>query len=272
MSEGDQYFPLLAIQHAHCDTRDDDISALQLRLHETKCEPWDILSDLDTEIEDSLQRHHEASRTIEPRFEPGTYHDHSSTIRIGNSPGIINYELDRLSDSIGIPLRTRNSVVLSRRMEKAEPLAVYGSDADYLRLLRIIQADQQEAMERNFGRIQVANLSIEAVSFLKQILSGALDYALTQVAKKSGWTDQFWSTRAGTYAEVLSRLLVRSDPAEALEWFRKSLAFGQDPRWYHRELFEPLGHLIERSLSAIPSADRTPLLAEVMEFPFPSEI
>ncbi|MGA7155283.1 MAG: SIR2 family protein [Acidobacteriaceae bacterium] len=254
------------------DTNDEDKTALKLRLHETKCEPWDTLTDLDNEIEESLRRHAEASRTIEPQFEPGTYRDHSSTLRFGNSPGLVNYVMDRLSDSVGLPLRTRNTVVLGSRMEKAEPLIVYGSDADYLRLLRIIQADQPAAMERHFGRIQVANLPMESVVFLKQVLSGALDYALTQVAKKEGWTDQFWSTRAGLYTEVLSRLLVRSDSAEALEWLRKSLAFGRDPRWHHPELFEPLAHMIERAISAIPTGDRTTLLIEVMEFPLPGEV
>jgi hypothetical protein len=52
-------------------------------------------------------------------------------------------------------------------MERAEPLTVYQGDADYLRLLRIVQANGKEALERGFGRIQVANLPQERVDSLR---------------------------------------------------------------------------------------------------------
>jgi hypothetical protein len=157
-------------------------------------------------------------------------------------------------------------------MERAEPLADYQNEADYLRLLRIIHAGGKEVLERGFGRIQVANLPPDRVAFLKDTLSKALDYALVQLSRREGWPDQFWSSRVAMYAEVLSRLLVRAEPAEALRWFQKGLAFARDDRWHSRELFEPLGHLIKWSLSAIPPSKKPELLEDVMGFPLPDEI
>jgi tetratricopeptide (TPR) repeat protein len=239
-------------------------------LHERGCDPWGTITALDGAIERGLTSQAKASRPVEPLFEAGTYRDHGITL-FGSPPGLVNYEMDRLSDSVGIAPRTRNVVVLSERMERAEPLTVYQGDADYLRLLRIVQANGKEALERGFGRIQVANLPQERVDSLRGILSKAIDYALAQVRRREGRQDQFWSNRAAAYTEVLSRLLVRSEPEEALRWFRKGLAFAKDDRWHSLELYEPLGHLIKWGLSAIPPSKKPELLEELMGFPLPDE-
>lgn len=254
------------------EPRDEEFTSLKLRIHEAQCEPWDTLSDFDREIEESLRRHQEENRSIEARFEPGTYHDARKILRFRNSPGLVNYELDRFSDSVGIPLRTQNMLILSSRMERSESLAAHEGEADYLRTLRIVETDQPAALERRFGRIEVAKLPANLLAFLKVTLTEALEYAVEQLTKSQDWHDHFWSHRASVYLEILSRLLVRSEPLEALEWFRRGLAFSRDERWHHEDLFKGLGHLLERTLSAIPALDRTELLPEVLEFPLPHEI
>ncbi len=249
----------------------DDAKTLRLAFHQTRCDPWDTLSALDDEIESSLRRLANSSRSIEPRFDAGSYRDHGTTIWMGSPLGLVNYRIDRLSDSVGIPPRTKNTVVLSKRMEQGEPLTNYEDDGDFLRLIRIVHADGNEALERNFSRIQVANLAPERVAFLKALLSKSIDYSGTQLLRREGWSDQFWSRRAAAYTEILSRLLVRAEPAEALEWLRKGLAFAKDRCWQWNELFESLGHLVERALSSIPPSDIPQLLVEVMSFPLPCE-
>jgi hypothetical protein len=250
----------------------DDMAILGSILHQRSCDPWETITALDVEIEKSLASQAEAKRTIEPRFEAGTYRDHGTTIRFGTPLGLVNYEMDRLADSVGISPRTQHVVVLSKRMERAEPLTDYKNKADYLRLLRVIQAGGKEALERGLGRIQVANLSAEHVLFLRETLSTALEYALAQLTRREGWTDQFWSNRAAMYTEVLSRLLVRAQPEDALLWFHKGIAFSEDNRWRWPELFEPLDHLIKWSLSAIPPSKRSALLEDVLRFPLADEI
>jgi hypothetical protein len=248
-----------------------DTETLRPTLNETKCDPWDTFTDLDSELQSSLQKLGDALQTIEPQFDAGAYRDHSRSIRIGFSIGLVNYTMDRVSDSIGIPLRTRNTVVLSQRMEQGDQLIDHEDDADFLRLLRIIHADGNKALERNFGRVQVANLPSTRVRFLKDTLTRALDYALPQLTRREGWPDQFWSRRVAASTETLSRLLVRAEPTEALEWLHRGLAFAKEPRWQSHELFEALGHLIERSLSAVPPSQTPQILADVMSFPLPSE-
>jgi len=252
--------------------RDDEITSLQLRMHETKCEPWDTISAFDREIEEALQRHQEANRRIQARFKPGTYRDLTKTIRFGDSPDLVNYAMDRLSDHLGVPLGTENSRVLNHRMERTESLAPHESNTDYLRALRIIQTDAPTVLERNFGRIEVAKLAVERLSFLRTTLMRALEYSLERLTRREGWSDRFWSDRVSIYTEILSRLLVREHRSEALEWFHKGILFSRDPRWHHRELFESLEHLLERALSTVPVDDRAALLTDVMEFPLPDEV
>lgn len=74
------------------------------------------------------------------------------------------------------------------------------------------------------------------------------------------------------YTEVLSRLLVRAEPEEALKWFHRGIAFARDDRWRWHELFEPLGHLIKWSLSAIPPSRRQEILSDIVGFPLPDEV
>lgn len=73
------------------------------------------------------------------------------------------------------------------------------------------------------------------------------------------------------YAELLSRLVVRLTPSEAHEMFRWATTLAHDPAWTHWWLYEPLGHLLRRSLKAIPAASRATSVLDVMRLPLPAE-
>jgi hypothetical protein len=158
-------------------------------------------------------------------------------------------------------------------MERAEILTgyQYQDDSDFSRLLRVAHTGADDLVKSAFGRIQVASLSEERCAALRTLLNRGLDYALQQMTRREGFSDDFWSRRAAVYTEVLSRLSVRLGSNDALALFRKGLVYATDPRWKAMELFEPLKHLLQRSFSAILPAVRLTLITEVIGFPLPEE-
>jgi hypothetical protein len=158
-------------------------------------------------------------------------------------------------------------------MQRAEELTEYAyeDEADYLRLLRVVQAGKDDFLERTFGRIQVARLGEDRVAFLRKTLNGALDYSLEQLKWREGFADTLWSRRAATYTELLSRLAVRLGAEQAQDLFLRGLSYARDHRWKTPELFAPLAHLLERAFSAIPPRLRARFITEVIQFPLPEE-
>lgn len=187
----------------------------------------------------------ERTRAKEPQFEAGVYRDNSWTLRFGSwSPQDAIYDVARIVDVAGAPARADHFLVMSSRLEHAEALArsQYEDEADYLRLLRVVQAGSENLLKEAFGRIEIARLTEENFALLRRVLNRALEYALEQIRTRKGFSDDFWSKRAAIYVELLSRLSVRINETEALPLFKSSLQLADDPRWRVRELLEPLGH------------------------------
>jgi hypothetical protein len=249
----------------------DEAGSLRMRVHETKCDPWDVLSELDRKTDEDIRKLQDRAPTIESLFDAGTYRDHSRTVTFGWWQGSAIYSWGRLADHIGLPLHANNVNVLTSRMERAETLGFPKSEQDYLRILRIVQEGAEKLLERVFGRIQVAVLSEGMVMFLRRTVTRALEYSLARISTKRQFLGEFWSQRAAVYIEILSRLVVRATPKEAEDLLRRGLAFGKDPYWISKDLFNPINHLVERSMSAIPPEDKKPFLTEAMRFPLPEE-
>jgi hypothetical protein len=205
------------------ESEDMDFSSLDRRIHETKCEPWDWLRQLDSDIDKALESFKEQTPGIEPRFDAGTYRQRGNILRIGSWLGQPLFDCFRLSAVVGLPVRTNENRFLSDRIQKADPLGDESDDADFLRILWTIQSDGEEALERHFGRLAVAKLSIARVEFLIQVLSSALNFGLEKLRVRQGWPDQFWNRRCAHYVEVISRLVLRLNATRATEFFLRGL-------------------------------------------------
>jgi hypothetical protein len=251
----------------------DESEVLRLRFFETKVDPWETLQAIDIKIEEDLRRIAERNKTIEPLFDAGAYRIHSRIEGGTWWPTESIYDIGRTSEVAGIPARTDSSIIMATRMERAEALTGYKlqDDADYLRTLRIAQADTSSLVDTLFGRVRVAVLPGDRCSMLRELLIRALDYSLAQLARREGFGDDFWSRRCGVYCEILSRLSLRLSGPDANALFHKALLFASEARWKSMELHEPLKHLLERSFSAIPPRDRCALITEIVNFPLPME-
>lgn len=254
------------------ESEDIDFSPLDRRIHETKCEPWDWLRQLDSDIDKALESLKEQSPGIEPRFDAGTYRQRGNILRIGSWLGQPLFDCFRLPTVVGLPIRTNENRFLSDRIQKADPLGEESDDADFLRILWTIQSDGEEVLERHFGRLAVAKLSVVRVEFLIHVLSSALNFGLEKLHVRQGWPDQFWSRRCAHYAEMLSRLVLRLDAARATEFFFQGLDYARDERWASPEMFDALEDIVERSLSAIPPSQRGACLTPLLNIPIPDEL
>ena len=246
--------------------------SLDRRIHETKCEPWDWLRQLDSDIDKALESVKEQTPGIEPRFDAGTYRQRGNILRIGSWLGQPLFDCFRLSSVIGLPMRTNENKFLSDRIQKADPLGDESDDADFLRILWTIQSDGEEALERHFGRLAIAKLPVSRVEFLIRILSSALNFGLEKLRVRQGWPDQFWSRRCAHYGEVMSRLVLRLDATRASEYFLRGLDYARDERWESPEMFDALKTILDRSLSAIPPSQRAKCLTPLLKIPLPDEL
>jgi hypothetical protein len=253
----------------------EESEVLRLRLFETQADPWESLQAIDIKIEEDLRSVAERNRKKEPLFEPGVYRDHSSTLHFGTWwPSEALYQIGRIVDVVGAPPRGDHTIIMAKRMERAELLTGYRyeDDSDYLRVLRVAHAAGENFVKSVFGRIQVALIADNRCAMLREVLDRALDYALEQLTRREGFGDDFWSRRAAVYADIISRLSVRLSSTEALALFRRGLLYAKDPRWRAPDLHEALEHLLERSLSAIPPSVKRTLVGEMLSFSLPDEV
>ncbi|WP_187143321.1 SIR2 family NAD-dependent protein deacylase [Terriglobus albidus] len=255
------------------DTAEDkDSSSIDPLLHETMCRPWDWFSDLDAGLRKSLSELDQQLPIVEPRFDVGTYRQRGNVLFFGAWPAQPLFDCFSLSETIGIPIRIDGEDFFADRIGRADRLGEVADDSDFLRIIRTIQADNEAPLEHHFGRLAVARLSEQRITWILEVLTAALRFGLERLKHRKGWADQFWSRRCAQYAEMISRIVVRLDESRARDIFKAAIEYAHDPRWHWRELCDALGHLIERSISAIPPANRGALLTPLLYFPIPDEI
>jgi hypothetical protein len=248
----------------------DDMDGLQARISEAKCDPWEIFQGIERKSDRDVERFEEHQQTIETTFDAGSYRDHSKTIHIGFGSESALLAWERLSDHVGLPARVENLDSLVSRMERAERAIEPDSIEDFQRILNLVQEGAKKTLARRFSRLQIAVLAEDINSWVLQTTIRSLDNALPRIAQETGFFGASWTARAACHIEMLSRLVVRADGQQALGIWRKGLEIAGIAR-IPSIPFEPLSHLMQRSMSAILPGDRTALLVDALEFPLPDE-
>lgn len=76
-----------------------------------------------------------------------------------------------------------------------------------------------------------------------------------------------WVEEVRHRLELLSRLVVRLTPSEATEFLNWRFELCHDKEWDHWWLYEPLSHLLDRALSAIPRSSHSSLALSILDLP-----
>ncbi len=243
---------------------------------EAKCDPWDELHYLDRELEEAFRKKAKDAVTKEPKFDPGTYVDHSGGTRFV-SPSVVSpaYEITRLADLIALPIKGDHVDIMGNRLRRAIDLLDTHDEDGLLTCIRVLHSHTDDLVEKRFGRIQIARMPYEIAGRLVDRLWRSVEFGsyLFRHKDKDGQErfDTFWIERVRTHLELLSRLVVRLPESKAAEAFSRGVSFAKDSRWEHWWLFESLGHLLERSLAGVSLQNRKHLLLDVLNFPLPEE-
>lgn len=237
-----------------------------------KCSPWDELYELDRKVSEAFRTRLESSQTETPRFDAGSY---TKSIRFSNSLGSAYYDVPRLADTVGLPAEAGSWNVMRSRLSRAIELSVNFDEGDLLRVIRVLKSPSDALIEKAFGRIQVARMSLKTVESLIRKLRRAINFGRMRFVMpsdaQSRFPHNFWVDRVQVFVEVMSRLVVRFSGEQAVAAFREAASFAKAPEWIYWPLFEPLGNLLERSFTAVSPKDRQALLLEIINLPLPDE-
>ncbi len=249
-----------------------------LEFKAAKSDPWDELKHVEEAIEKAHRKH--AEKTFDPKvhFDAGTYIEQGGGVNFRSwAVEAPSYTLDRLADTVGIPIDLGWVTILRDVSKDSVALEFKPTAAWYFRLLRTLRSLEDESIERFFSRVAVARLSESTVAALVERLTGAIDFwrhRSIETDPESGQKrfDTSAIEEVRLQLEVLSRLAIRLDPERARQLYDLALGIIKDPDLRHWWLLKPLDHLLQRTGEAMPRDMRGELILPAIEFPLQSEI
>ena len=213
---------------------DDEYQRWPVKYKAADCDPWDETTYFDHELSAEFDRQMKASETIQPRFDAGTYRDQSRTVHFRDNTSVFQ-QLAILSDHVGLADKIDHVDVLGSRFVRSLELAKGAVDFVWPAVLHLPGASDG-LIDRYFSRIAVALLPFNLVSAIAIRLRHAIDYG------RKRFTNTDWVSCTVRHTELLSRLVVRLPPDEALQIFEWAITLSEDSHWDHWWLFEPLGN------------------------------
>ena len=193
------------------------------------------------------------------------YHIHFSS---GDDRHIAAYRAIRLSEVAGLPPKTKYFTVASGILKfAADKLAMTDLEMAVRLVLRVFDFDQDIVLTHVLSRPRVAAMPVDSVERLIQVCNNAIEYALPRIAGGRPHAI-FWIERLRVALEVLSRLVLRSDPKMAETVFGKALEYYRNSHVAQDRFFEqPVLHIMERSWETLPKDRQTDRVFDLLSAP-----
>lgn len=242
----------------------------------THCDPWDELHSLDRSVDDELTKKEKDARSKEPRFDAGSFRDHSTSIRFASWSNVSAvYEVNRIAEVIGLPMIANHVDIFESHSSHAAELYDEVDHSKILSSVRALRRHDEGLIEKRFGRINIARMPFDKIEEVSDCLWNAIEFFSKRFTRISNdgqeRFDTFCIERVRIYTELLSRLVVRLPSASALASFQRASNLLRDPKWVHWWLFKPLENLLTRSFKTIDPEERGHLVLEVLNLPLPDE-
>jgi len=233
---------------------------------DSKCCPWDYIEHLQNEISKELENQRE-QQSIEPLFEPGSYRDNSKKIRIINNsqPYLL---LDNISNDVGMPLRWSGVSFLTQEASRISELDQVRNTDRFTLAIRSASNDESAPLKKFFSRTKIALLPQPDVDHIIDCCIRSINYWEKQISSKNGHAVE----RLRIFIEALARTSVRASPELAKNIFLLACNLTNNSELHHIWLVDPLRHLVEYSLSSIPSDKKFEVLSQALAVPLESEI
>ncbi|MDW9689377.1 hypothetical protein GOB50_30950 [Sinorhizobium meliloti] len=241
---------------------------------EAKCDPWDELQHLRSRVDEESNREGDFERREVPLYDPGFHR--TKTGGRGRVAGFVispYNELLRFHDYTGLAeFRGSNAGAILERAAKL--LEVGKPEATWATALAISRRDG--LIDERFNRISVALLDADTVRKLAGQLKAAIEYGRQRLwdgppDEDGNRRSTIWVERIPLQLELLSRLVVRLDNAEAEEYFKWGIQLAQQADWVHWWLFESHANMLERSFSTMSPGQRAGLAEDIINFPLYGE-
>lgn len=240
---------------------------------EARCDPWTELQHLRSETGDEKSRRRTQRQTV-PMYDPGYVKLASGEPHFARFSLTPWAELTRFVDAVGIA-EFPNHTVFGSTLERAAKLLPEDDPSTIWACVLAIRS-YEGFIDECFGRIQVAQLDLDFVRDLTRRLKDTIDFGRSRLYNRGTEvreTREFtvWVEECRHRLELLSRLVVRLNPAEAADYARWGFELCHDKDWDHWWLFKATSHLLERSFSALPPADQATFAEQILDLPLCSE-
>ncbi len=249
---------------------DDDWPAVYAEAH---CDPWDALQQLRSETDEAKSRRRDASQET-PLYDPGHIRSRGGRRSFAGFAITPWEELTRFVDAAGL-VEFPNQNVVGTSLERAARLLPEEETSTVWANVLAIRS-REGFIDECFGRIQVAQLDLELVRELATKLKATVEFGRsrlhnrgTEIRGSREYTS--WVEEVRHRLELLSRLVVRLTPSEATELLNWGFSLCHDKEWDHWWLYEPLSHLLDRALSAIPRSSRSSFALSILDLPLLTE-
>jgi len=237
---------------------------------ELRTDPDDLIGSIRGHIRQEAKKAREKKRTIVPAFEAGSYSNPGETVYFGSRAATPLYQLSRLVDEAGVPLRLNHSVVVSEEMQEALDLDFEPTAAWHILLLRSTAGVTEPLFARYFSRIAIARLPTATIETLCERLRAVIDYwrnrLITAGTDKSAPREQL-----KVFIEALARLSIRARPADATLNHSLAMALAIEPLVASQGVVSHVSHLARTSAEAMTPEVRRSLATECLTFPLPGD-
>ena len=224
------------------------------------CDPYDLLRDVERRLYKDKLKDSNAAKEKTPNFDPGhaTYHSGKGWVNPSWRENSLNIFF-RVSEVSGIPTSLNSTSFLTSNFSDFIQLTTeFSSNLKRHFLFWGISA-KDEALDKVFNRIEVANTDISVVRELIAKLRIGIDHEINTLRRgTAGGRHERHEYTLKFFLEVYSRLVIRltSDEAKStFEWAVSILRYEDIQRKW--QFGSALGHLLKRSYSAVAKSERT---------------
>jgi hypothetical protein len=237
-----------------------------------KCDPWDELQYVGHQIDQHIRETTTDNLDLKPHFEAGTFTEGGTGTRFRSwtivSP---DYELDRLAEDAALPLLIGWVGIRAPVAKKALILSFEPTSIWYSRFLQTLHSHNDDLVERYLGRVPVAKLDSDVARELVEKIVASIEYWRGRYSySKYDTSSKSFNTHAieeiRFFVEALSRLVVRTDGPRAMQLYELALNLITNLNLLHWWHLEPIGHLMQRAVEAIPPSERGKLALSAVKF------
>ena len=241
---------------------------------EFRCDPWIELEGLERKVAEGLRKRRDEAGDIEPHFDVGAYSDRRATVHLCSRDDVEPLRtLERLMDTVGIPIRTGTVNLIGDIAQDAADLVFAPTAEWHLAVLRRMKGFSEASIDRHFGRLAVASLSADAAARIWTATSSTVD---------------FWRGRLGgpgtkavdpAYAEeqfridleLVSRLVARRGIEDGIRCMALARDIARQSTSLPWVMHEQIGNLLRRSQRAIGPFATSEAVLLALDFPLSIE-